>query len=108
METFKVLKFRSPVSICNLLAFLPKNDKMRLKVPLVRLNKTKNNFVSKSTEVWNDISPKIFEKCVPTKNGLLIPGSAKDSDLAASTGIVKKKLRSLLLSQQNSGNPSTW
>ena len=108
METFKVLKFRSPVSICNLLAFLPKSDKMRLKVPLVKLNKTKQNFLSKSTEIWNDVSPKIFEKCVPTKNGLLIPGSAENSDLAASTGIVKKKLKTLLLSHQNSGNPLKW
>ena len=52
--------------------------------------------------------PKIFEKCVPTKNGLLIPGSAENSDLAASTGIVKRKLKTLLLSHQNSGNPLKW
>jgi hypothetical protein len=32
-----------------------KNDKMRFKVPLAKLNKAKHNFVSKSTEVWNDI-----------------------------------------------------
>ena len=108
METFKVLKFRSPMSIQNLLTFLPKNDKRRLKVPLVKLQKTKHNFVSKSVEIWNDISPEVFDKCVPTKKGLLIPGSAKNSDLSASTGMIKKKLKDILLSQQSSGNPLTW
>jgi hypothetical protein len=39
---------------------------------------------------------------------LLIPGSAKDSDLAASIGIIKGRLKNLLLSQQSSGDPSTW
>ena len=108
METFKVLKFRSPLSIRNLLSFLPKSDKMRLKVPLVKLNKTKHNFVSKSVEKWNDTSPEVFDKCIPTSTGLLIPGSAKDSDLAASIGIIKGRLKNLLLSQQSSGDPSTW
>ena len=59
-------------------------------------------------QIWNDISPKVFDKCVLTKKGLLIPGSAKNSDLAASTGIIKKRLKDHLLSQQKSGNPLTW
>ena len=105
METFKVLKFGSPVSIRNLLEFLPKNDKMRLKVPLAKLNKAKHNFVSKSTEVWNEISPKVFEKCIPTESGLLIPGSAKNSDLAASTGM---KIEGSLAFPASFGNPLTW
>ena len=106
METFKVLKFRSPMSISNLLTFLPKNDKMRLQVPLVKLTKAKHNFVFKSAQIWNDISPKVFDKCVLTKKGLLIPGSAKNSDLAASTCIIKNRQKDLLLSQKKIRQPA--
>jgi hypothetical protein len=79
METFKVLKFRSPISIQNLSTFPPKNCKMRLKVPLVKFKMIKHNIVSKSAGIWNDISPERFEKCVPLVKGLLIPSSAKKS-----------------------------
>ena len=108
METFKILKFSTPISIRNLLSFLPKTEKLRLEVPRVKLNTTKQNFFFVSTQIWNDMSTEIFEKCNPDKNGLIIPGSSKDSDLSASTGIIKNKLKCHLLSLQKLGNASIW
>ena len=108
MEIFKIVKFSTPISIRNLVKFLPRSEKLILEVPLVRLDVTKQNFAFKSTQIWNELSVKIFEKCHPLDNGLIIPGSAENSDLAASTSIVKKRLRSLLLSQQKQGDPFLW
>jgi hypothetical protein len=108
METFKILKFSTPISIRNLLSFLPKTEKLRLEVPRVKLNTTKQNFFFRSTQIWNDMSTEIFEKCNPDNNGLIIPGSSQDSDLSASTGIIKNKLKCHLLSLQKLGNASIW
>ncbi len=108
METFKVLKFSTPISIRNLLHFLPRTERYRLQLPLVRLNITKQNFVFKSSNIWNDLSKELLETCTPTEGGLIIPGSEKNSDLAASTGMVKGKLKNLLLSRQNLGDAFVW
>jgi hypothetical protein len=85
METFKILKFAAPISIRDLIPFLPKSDKLRLEVPRIKLNITKQNFVFKSTQILNDMSPEVFEKCSPNDDSLIIPGSSKDSDLSASS-----------------------
>ena len=108
METLKVLKFSTPISVHNLISFLPKTEKLRLEVPRVKLNITKQNFVFKATQIWNDMSPEIFEKCSPNENGLIVPGSTKDSDLSASTAYIKNRLKSHLLSTQKLGNTLNW
>ena len=100
MEVFKIVKFRVPISIHDLLKFCPKNEKLLLMVPLVKLDLTQQNFVYKSTTVWNEHAAKIFEKCKATDYGLIIPGSSEDSDLAASIGTVKNKVKTFLLSSQ--------
>ena len=107
METFKILKFSTPISICNLISFLPKTDRLRLEVPRVKLNISKQNFVFKSTQVWNDMSAEIFDKCSPSENGIIIPGSSIDSDLSASTCVIKNKSKCHLLSTQMLGN-ANW
>ena len=112
MEAFKILKFDIPISISisirNLISFLPRTDKLRLEVPRVKLNITKQNFIFKSSQIWNDMSSEIFEKCSPGANGIIVPGSTRDSDLSASTGIIKNKLRCCLLSSQKLGNALKW
>jgi hypothetical protein len=59
---------------------------------------------------WNDlcICPKLFDKCNPIENDLIIPGSQPNSDLAASTTIIKKRMKVLSLSQKNEGDPISW
>ena len=108
METFKVVKFTTPISIRNLVEFLPRTEKLKFSVPLVRLDITQQNFVFKSAQIWNELSVEVFEKCNASDSGLVIPGSAENSDLAASTGIVKGKLRELLLSRQKTGDEFEW
>ena len=108
METFKVVKFTTPISIRNLVKFLPRTEKLMFSVPLVRLDITQQNFVFKSAQIWNTLSVEIFEKCNASDGGLVIPGSAENSDLATSTGIVKSKLRKLLLSRQKIGDELEW
>ena len=108
METFKVLKFGSPASIKNLINLLPRRQKLMLTVPLVKLDITQQNFAFQCTQIWNELTLHIFEKCPPTEGGLIIPGSVEDSDLAASSGSIKRKLRHYLLSQQKLGNPTNW
>ena len=108
METFKILKFAAPISIRDLISFLPKSDKLRLEVPRVKLNITKQNFVFKSTQIWNDMSPEIFEKCSPNDNGLIIPGSSMNSDLSASSAYIKNRSKCHLQSAQKTGNTLNW
>ena len=50
------------------------------------------------------MSVEIFEKCSPSKNGIIIPGSSADSDLSASTGVIKNKSKHHLLSSQKLGH----
>ena len=96
------------ISIRNLISFLPRTDKLRLEVPRVKLNITKQNFIFKSSKIWNDMSSDIFEKCSPCANGVIVPGSTRDSDLSASTGIIKNKLKCCLLSSQKLGDALQW
>ena len=55
METLKIFKFYTPSSIHQLFQFLPKNNKLLLKLPLVKLETTKQNFVFIATKIWNDL-----------------------------------------------------
>ena len=108
METFKILKFDTPVSMKNLMSRLSVTEKLRLRVPLVKLDIAKQNYAFQASHIWNELSVKVFEKCKPTESGLIIPGSSKNSDLSASSASIKKNLKSHLLSRQKSRNPLSW
>lgn len=96
------------MSIPNLLEFCPRKEKLLLMVPLVRTDASQQNFFFKSTKVWNELSELVFEKCEANDTGIIIPGSAKNSDLSASKGHVKTKLKEILLQKQRSGDPKSW
>ncbi len=108
METFKVLKYMTPSPIKELFRFCPMNDKLRLMVPLVRLDVCQHNFAFKSSKIWNEHVTHIFTNCEAGENGIIIPGLAKNSDLAASIGFVKMNLKKHLLSLQKQGEPTNW
>ena len=108
METLKILKFGTPQSMCELYKFCPKSEKLRLQVPLQKLDVSHQNFLYMSTKIWNDLTGHVFEKCCLNKNGYVVPGSAPNSDLSASTGVLKKKLKTHLLSRQQEGNTNIW
>ena len=108
MELFKILKFDVPQSIKDLFKFCPRNDKLRLIVPLLRLDISQQNFLYTSTKIWNDLIPYVFEICDANEDGIIITGSSKNSDLSASSGIIKSNLKKYLLSLQNRDDPNTW
>ena len=108
METFKIAKFSTPITMRNIIKFLPRTDKLKLEVPLVKLDVSQQNFSFKCTQIWNEFLPKVLERCEPSKNGLIIPGSATNSDLAASSSFIKRKIRNTLLSHQKLGDLNLW
>ena len=87
MELFKIFKYDFPLSLKNLFTFCPKNLKLLLMIPKVRLDVTKQNFVFRASENWNEITKFVLEKCLPEKSGMIIPGSCINSDLSASVGL---------------------
>ena len=108
MELFKVLKNHTPVSIFNLFTLGTRDTNVLLQIPKRFLNISKNNFVSKSSVLWNSLISKILEKAQPCENGIIINGSARNSDLSTPIQFVKNKLRCILLSHQIFGDPLEW
>ncbi len=108
METFKVLKYGIPSPIKELFQFCPMNDNLRLMLPLVRLDVCQQNFSFKSSKIWNEHFNHVFTNCEAGENGIIIPGSAKNSDLTASIAFVKINLKKHLLSLQKQGEPTIW
>ena len=108
-EIFKILKFHSPLSIYDLLKINKTSFRHQLTLPKIKLDISKNNFVFKSSQIWNLMMPKILN--VPHLDQLqniIIPGSCKNSDISCTVGFVKSKAKSLLFQVQNSGDSFEW
>lgn len=108
-ETFKILKYHSPISMHELLRTNRTSFRHQLILPKVKLEISKNNFVFKSSSIWNFIIPKILQTpdLDPILN-IIIPGSCANSDLSCTIGLLKNKVKSQLLLTQNSGDPLEW
>ena len=106
MELFKIVKFCTPISLYDLFEVSSRSQLIIL--PRVNLDVSKQNFVFQSALIWNKFSGVVFEKCIPQVNGIVIPGSAYNSDLAASTSTIKNKLKLYLLASQKLGNETEW
>ena len=55
-----------------------------------KLEVSKHNFVFKATKVWNKLIGHALERNESAISGLIIPGSARNSDLSASIAFVLK------------------
>ena len=108
VELFKTLKIHTPISIFNLFSLSIRDTNFLLQLPKVYLNISRNNFVSKSSVLWNSLVSKVFEKCLPNESGMIIKGSVRDSDFCAPIQFVKNKLKGILLCHQKSGDPIEW
>ena len=108
MEVFKLLKFQSPTSIREQFTLRYRNHSLNLILPRVSLDKTKKSFIFKSATTWNKMFPYILNKCEAEKSGIIIPGSAVNSDLSAQISFVKGKLKSIMLSLQKTGDIIQW
>ena len=77
--------------------------------PKVTLDVSKNNFVYKSSLIWNHLIQKILvSPPLDNSTGIVIPGSVTNSDLAVSIGFVKNAVKRLLLNIQKQGDPIEW
>ena len=62
----------------------------------------------KSCVIWNNLIDDILEKSQPEDNGIIVRGSAKNSDFCATIPFVKNKLKLALLKTQASGDKMEW
>ena len=108
MEVFKVLKFQSPISIREQFTLSYRNHSLNLILPRVNLDKTKKSFIFKSAAIWNKMFPSILTKNKSENSGIIIPGSAVNSDLSAPMSFVKDKLKSALFALQKAGDVIQW
>ena len=110
METFKILKYHCPISLYELFTLDPKSKKYLLIPPRVTLETTKKNFIFKSSQIWNNIIGVVLDlnKCVPSDDGVVIPGSYENSDMSASICVIKNKLKEHLLLSQMQGDINNW
>ena len=75
MELFKILKHQTPMSVYERFRFCPKNNKLLLMIPKVRLVVSQQNFVYRSSEIWNSLIKHVFSICNVEESGIIIPGA---------------------------------
>ena len=72
---------------------MSRNQKLLLMTPKVKLEVSKQNFVFKATKVWNKLIGHALERNESANSGVIIPRSARNSDLSASIAFVKGKIQ---------------
>ena len=85
MELFKILKLRSPISLYGQFVISDRKETMLIS------KRPANNFVSRSTKIWNIISPKMSV-----------------TDFCCKINATKNHLKKALLDLQHAENPVTW
>ena len=69
METLKIMKLKCPVSLCNLLVPSLRDSNLSLRIPKVRLDLSKNNFVFNACMLWNNFENIVFSRIIPDAKG---------------------------------------
>ena len=100
LELFKILNFKTPISLFELFTFSCRSTNLHLIIPKVKIEAAKHGFIFNSSSMWNELIDKLLNKCSPNTDGIMIPGSTNGSDLSASISIIKKKLKDVLLNTQ--------
>ena len=112
MNTFKILKTRTPISLYNLFPQGYRDASFLLLLPKVTLEISKNNFVFNACTIWNNLIENILEKSLALDKGkfkgTVIKGSTINSDLCATVPFIKNKLKCHLLVKQSSGDIVEW
>ena len=108
IELFNILKYKCPISINELITPSSQNNKISLILPNVTLDIGLQSFVFSSCKLWNQYSKFMFDKCSANSSGIVVPGSAINSDLSASTSVIKSKTKKMLLDEQKQGCEITW
>ena len=102
-DTFKLLKYRTPISLFSLLQNSPSDNNMMLIIPRVNLDLQKKIFIFQASCIWDSINKQVSNQFLQTnKDGVLVPGSTFGSDITTPISVIKRKLRDVMLETQNS------
>ena len=112
INTFKILKIQSPISLYNLFSQGCRDVNFLILLPIVSLDISKNNFLFNAIRIWNRLIGDMLEKSIPLDKGkfkgTIVQGSSKNSDFCTPISVIKSKLKSHLLEQQSSGDTVEW
>ena len=108
LDIYKILKTHTPISLFSLFKLSKRDRNFTLHLPSVKLDISMNFFVYNSSVKWNSLINKLFEKTPRSANGVVVGGSVANSDFSASIPFIKKKLKTLLLQSQASGDSINW
>ena len=113
VEVFKIIKYKTPISLSMLIQlntlFYHSTNKNRMTTPHYKKQKSRNQFLYQSSNIWNKFNDKIFiMPSINKKLNIVIPGSCKYSDLSSTVNFVKQKFKKILLKLQNFGNEQIW
>jgi len=111
VDMFKIVKYRTPISIYELFNPSPRSTNLLMCLPRINLDTSKQNFIFRGSLIWNSLIGQLLDKCTPIENGLMVPGSSPSSDISASIALVKKRLKDLLFITQKyevQGRVNEW
>ena len=107
MGMFKAMKDHTTISVYDMFN-LGQCNNILVNLPSMQLNVSRYNFVNQGSLICNKFIGRVLEKSNPENNGVLILGSALNSDFCAPVPLVKNKLRSILLDYQKTGDSNLW
>ena len=111
IELFKIMKERQPISLAELFQPSSRSTSNTLILPKHSLEITKHNFVYNGSYIWNGLIGNLFDKCIPNKDNIMVPGSSKISDLAAPISIIKSRVKNHMFNTQvikTPGRSNEW
>ena len=105
IDLFKIVKYRTPISLYELFTPSPRNTNLLMCLPRINRDVSKQNFVFSGSLIWNSVIGLVLNKCSPNDNGIMVPGSSKCSDISAPISKIKNKLKDTLLKTQKLETP---
>ena len=100
IELFKIIKYRTPISLFELFCLSPRNTNLLMVLPRINLDLSKINFVFSASLIWNGLIGTLLNRCFPNPLGIMVPGSSECSDISASISYIKDKLKNILFGIQ--------
>lgn len=111
LETFKILKYKYPLSFTDKLKLkkIKAHSKLILEPNDYKLSSSRRHFIFSSISLWNKIQQKVFTTpSLDLELNIVIPGSCKNSDLSTHLNVAKKRVKMHLIEIQNNGNSLHW
>ena len=100
LEVLRIMKFRQPISLFELLEVGDRKSCLNLKIPKISKNKHMHEFSFSSAKIWNKIVGNLFDTNKPQNSGIVIPGSVPGSDVTIKLSIFKNRLHDSLFKMQ--------